>query len=139
MLLKDLKKVYISRPERVNLFGEYEIRWILVAIAYLNLQQDVNELDRNSFGEVNYDIIKARTDKNYNIKNGYGISFKIDEKEKALTVNEMNKILIKKLDILNVEYLTKDFIVVGKPEYRVLNQSIVGQSYLYRLEQYHGD
>lgn len=110
MLLKNLTKVYITKPERVNNYGEYETEWIFIKEAYLNLQQDVNELDRNSAGEVNYDILKARTDRNYNIDNGYGISLK---------------------DIRKVEKI--------KPDYRVLNQSVIGSTYLYRLEKYNGE
>lgn len=110
MLLKDLTKVYISKPVRKKNHGEYEIRWIFIKEAYLNLQQDVNELDRNPTGEINYDIVKARIDKQYDIRNGYGISLK---------------------DIRKVEKIV--------PEYRVLDHSIIGDSYLYRLEQYHGN
>ncbi|MDO4282350.1 MAG: hypothetical protein Q4D02_01825 [Clostridia bacterium] len=109
MLLKDLKKVYISRPKRINEHGEYTIKWIFYKEAYLNLQQDVNELDRKSTGEVNYDIYKARTDKDYDILNGYGISFENIKKRE---------------DII--------------PEYRVISQSVIGNTYLYRLEKYYG-
>ncbi len=109
MLLKNLTKVYISRPDRINNHGEYETTWTYIKEVYLNFQQDINMLDRKSTGEINYDILKARTDKNYNIDNGYGISLE---------------------DIRKIEKVV--------PEYRVLDQSIIGDSYLYRLEQYHG-
>jgi len=79
-------------------------------IAWLNLQQDVNELDRKSTGEVNYDIYKARTDRQYAIENGDGISL-TDISEK------------------------RDF----KPEYRVLDHSKIGNTIVYRLEKYYGD
>ena len=110
MLLKNLTKVYISSAEETKNHGEPIKTWRFVSTAFLNLQQDVNELDRNSEGEVNYDIYKARTDKNYNIENGYGISL---------------------IDISENE----DFI----PEYRVLDQSKIGDSITYRLERYHGN
>ena len=139
MLLRNLSKVYISKAKELNDHGEYTKKWefigaktvniindftveemdyILVkdlcenndGIAYLNLQQDINELDRMSNGEINYDIYKARTDKEYNIKNGYGISL---------------------TDISNI----KDF----KPEYRVLDQRKIGNSITYRLERYYGN
>lgn len=46
-----------------------------VGIAYLNIQQDINELDRKSTGEVDYSRYKARTTRKYLINKGDGISF----------------------------------------------------------------
>ena len=109
MLLKNLTKVYITKPERVNNYGEYETKWMFIKEAYLNLQQDINELDRKSSGEENYGIVKARIDRNYNIENGFGISLKDIRKDEKVV-----------------------------PEYRVLDCSIIGKTYLYRLEQYNG-
>ena len=109
MLLKNLTKVYISKAEEIKDHGEAIKKWSFVSTAYLNLQQDINELDTKSTGEINYDIYKARTDRGYLIKNGYGISL---------------------IDISK----SKDFT----PEYRVLNQSKIGNTTLYRLEKYHG-
>lgn len=140
MLLKNLTKVYISKPIKVKDHGEPNTIWEFLGtkdlvntidnltveelnemtikdlenvhhgIAFLNLQQDLNELDTKSTGEVNYDIYKARTDRDYEIKNGYGIS---------LTD-------ISKLDSF-------------KPEYRVLDQTKIGSTVVYRLERYYGD
>ena len=47
MLLKDLTKVWISEYEKINDHGEPRKVWKYKGIAYLNLQQDLNELDRN--------------------------------------------------------------------------------------------
>ena len=110
MLLRDLKKVYISKAIDVKDHGEISKTWKFVSTAYFNLQQDINELDTKSTGEVNYDIYKARTDRDYNIQNGYGISL---------------------TDISE----TQDFI----PEYRVLDQTKIGLTTVYRLEKYYGD
>lgn len=110
MLLKNLTKVYISKAEETNDHGEYSKKWKFVEIAFLNLQQDMNELDRKSTGEVNYDIWKARTNKDYNLENGYGISLKDISKH-------------------------GEFI----PEYRVLDQSEIGNTRMYRLEKYYGN
>ena len=110
MLLKNLTKVYISEVETQNNHGEYEKSWKFLKTAFLNLQQDINELDRQSNGEVNYDIYKARTDKDYNLENGYGVSL---------------------TDISN----ETNFI----PEYRILNQNKIGNSIMYRLERYYGN
>lgn len=110
MLLKDLTEVYISKAEETNDHGEPNKTWKFVSTAYFNLQQDINELDVKSTGEVNYDIFKARTDKEYNIQNGYGISLKDISQEET-------------------------FI----PEYRVLDQNKIGNTTVYRLEKYYGD
>lgn len=110
MLLKNLVKVYISKAEETNDHGEYSKKWEFVNTAFLNLQQDINELDRKSTGEVNYDIYKARTDIKYNIENGYGISLE---------------------DISQ----STEFV----PQYRVLDQNKIGNNITYRLEKYYGN
>jgi len=110
MLLKNLTKVYLSKAEERKDHGEVKKTWKFVSTAFLNLQQDVNELDRKSNGEVNYDIFKARTDRNYCIKNGFGVSLN--------NISKSNKFV---------------------PEYRVLDQSKVGNTTVYRLEKYNGN
>ncbi len=110
MLLKNLTKVYLSKSAEIKDHGESNKKWSYISSAYLNLQQDINELDTKSTGEINYDIYKARTDQQYNIENGYGISL---------------------TDISEAE----NFI----PEYRVLDQSKIGNTTMYRLEKYYGN
>lgn len=68
MLLRDLTKVYISEYEEIEDHGEPDKVWKYKGQAWLNMQQDVNELDRKSTGEVDYSIINARTNRNYDIK-----------------------------------------------------------------------
>ena len=109
MLLRDLTKVYVSRAEEINDHGEYEKTWKYISTAYFNMQQDVNELDRKSSGEVDYSIYKARTTQKYNIQKGDGISLQ---------------------RISN----TKEFI----PDYRVIDINQIGSTYMYRLEKYNG-
>lgn len=110
MLLKDLTKVWISEYEKKNDHGEDDKKWKYKDTAYLNLQQDLNELDRNSAGEVDYSIENARTDMDYDIQKGNGIS---------LTD-------ISKLD---------NFI----PDYKVTDCPKIGNTTLYKLEKYNGD
>lgn len=110
MLLKDLTKVYISRAEEINDHGEYTKEWKFVSIAYLNLQQDLNELDRKASGEVDYEIIKARTEKSYAIEKGDGISL--------TNISKQEKII---------------------PEYRVTEINKIGSTCLCRMELYNGD
>lgn len=109
MLLRDLTKVYVSRAEEINDHGEYSKSWNYISTAYFNLQQDVNELDRKSSGEVDYSIYKARTHQIYDIQKGDGISLK---------------------DISEME----EFV----PEYRVIDINQIGSTYMYRLEKYNG-
>jgi hypothetical protein len=112
MLLRDLTKVYISEYEEIEDHGETEKVWKFKPMskkkpyAYLNMQQDVNELDRKSTGEVDYSTYKGRTTRDYDIQKGNGISFE---------------------DISKLE----KFI----PEYRVLDKNKIGSTYVYRMEK----
>ena len=110
MLLRDLLKVYISRAEKTNDHGESDTKWNFVDSAYLNMQQDLDELDMKSVGETDFSIYKARIQTDYNIKKGDGISFEdISKKE------------------------------VFKPEYRVMERNKIGSTYIYKLEKYNGE
>lgn len=106
MLLRDLTKVYISEYEEIEDHGETDKVWKYKGVAWLNMQQDVNELDRKSTGEVDYSTYKGRATQDYDIKKGDGISFE-----------DISK--------------SKEFI----PEYRVLDQNKIGNTYIYRMEK----
>lgn len=106
MLLRDLTKVYISEYEEIEDHGEPDKVWKYKGQAWLNMQQDVNELDKKSTGEVDYSIYKGRSTRNYDIQKGDGISFK-----------DISK--------------SKKFI----PEYRVLDKNKIGSTYVYRMEK----
>lgn len=106
MLLQSLTKAYISEYETLKDHGEPRKKWKYKDYAWLNMQQDVDELDRKSTGEVDYSIYKGRTDKDYNIQKGNGVSFE---------------------DISNLENF--------KPEYRVLDVNKIGKTYTYRMEK----
>lgn len=106
MLLRDLTKVYISEYEEIEDHGETDRIWKYKGIAWLNLQQDVNELDRKSTGEVDYSIYKGRTTIDYPIEKGNGISFN---------------------DISELKSFT--------PDYRVLDKNKIGNTFTYRLEK----
>lgn len=110
MLVKDLTKVWISEYEKVNNHGETKKMWKYKDIAYLNLQQDLNELDRNSAGEVDYSIENARTDMDYGIQKGNGISL---------------------TDISKIDSFIPDYTVTDCPK--------IGNTTLYKLEKYNGD
>lgn len=106
MLLRDLTKVYISEYEEIEDHGETDKKWKYKSIAWLNMQQDVNELDKKSTGEVDYSIYKGRSTRDYDIQKGDGVSFE---------------------DVSKLE----EFI----PEYRVLDKNKIGNTYVYRMEK----
>lgn len=110
MLLRDLTKIWVSRAEEINDHGEYTKTWKYISTAYFNMQQDINELDRNSAGEIDYSIENARTTMNYDIQKGNGISL---------------------TDISKLEKFTPDYIVTDNPK--------IGNTILYKLEKYNGD
>lgn len=110
MLLRDLTKVYISEYEEIKKHGETSKKWKYKGIAWLNLQQDINELDKNASGEIDYSIVKARTDREYNIQKGNGISLK---------------------DISESESFVPDYTVSDNPK--------IGNTILYKLKQYNGE
>lgn len=116
MLLRDLTEVWISEYEEVNNYGEKSKIWRFKKLntktgtAFLNLQQDVNELDRKPTGEVDYSIVNARTDIDFGIKKGNGISL---------------------TDISRQGKFKPDYIVTDNPK--------IGDTRLLKLKQYNGD
>lgn len=106
MLVRDLTKVYISEYEEIEDHGETEKVWKYKGIAWLNMQNDINELDRKSTGEVDYSIYKGRTTKDYDIQKGNGISFEDISKSKEF-----------------------------KPEYKVTDANKIGNTYMYVCEK----
>lgn len=110
MLLKDLTKVFISEYEEIKEHGETSKKWKYKGIAWLNLQQDINELDKNSAGEIDYSIVNARTDREYSIQKGNGISLK---------------------DVSELESFIPDYTVTDNPK--------ISSTTLYKLEKYNGE
>lgn len=109
MRIKNLVKVYVYSPDKTKKSGEYTTKWIYKDLFYLNKQQDVDEIDRNSAGEIDYEKIKLRTDKVLNIEKGDGISFN------ELSIDD-NKI-----------------VTSGKPSYLVDEKPNIGKTTLYTL------
>lgn len=110
MLTKDLTKVYISEYEEIEDHGETDKKWKYKGIAWLNLQSDISELDRKTTGEIDYSIINARTNRNYDIQKGNGISL---------------------TDISKLEDFVPDYIITDNPK--------VGRNTLYKLEKNNGN
>ncbi len=112
--LNKLTEVWVCTPTRQNIDGEYTTVWNYKNISkngvHLNLQQDLNELDRNTAGKVDYDIQKARTTLNYNIEKGDGI---------CLTdISESENII---------------------PDYEVTDTPVIGNTHVFILKKYHGE
>ena len=89
MLSRDLTKVWASRAEGINDHGEYTKTWKYISTAYFNMQQDINELDRKTSGEVDYSIYKARTTQKYAIYKGDGISLTDISKQDSFVPGEI--------------------------------------------------
>lgn len=115
MRLRNLVEMYIYTPVKTRANGEYTTSWIYKDSESLNRQQDIDELDRNSAGEIDYEIIKLRTDRVLNIDKGDGISFT------KLNVDKDNK------------------VIEGKPSYIVENKPKIGKTTLYTLITNNGE
>lgn len=116
MKIKNLKKIYIYTPHKIRQTGEYITKWLYKGEDMLNPQQDIDELTRNSAGEIDYEIVKLRTDRDIDINKGDGISFS------PLEVND-----------------DKEVINGGKPEYIVENKPKIGKTTLYTLITNNGE
>lgn len=92
MLLRDLTLTYISRNTPTNNYGEWSANWASVGTAYLNIQQDLDEFDRNTTGLTDYGIWKARTTFNYDIRKGDGISYIANSDTPLFRVLDIQKI-----------------------------------------------
>lgn len=118
MRIKNLSKVYIYSPKKELVNGEYFTTWFFKVEDWLNAQQDINELNRNSAGEIDYEIVKLRIDReiDIDIDKGDGISFE------PLEVDE-NKMVING----------------GKPDYLVENKPKIGKTTLFTLATNNGE
>lgn len=74
MRLKDLTDVWVYSPKTETIDGETSKKWVYKDKLKLNVQQDINELDRNVAGLIDYDKIKIRFDQNISIEKNDGIS-----------------------------------------------------------------
>lgn len=116
MRIRNLSTMYIYKPDKKLIKGEYITDWIFKGEEMLNPQQDIDELNRNSAGEIDYEIVKLRIDREVDIDKGDGISFS------PLEVDEDNKV-----------------INDGKPDYLVENKPKIGKTTLYTLITNNGE
>lgn len=116
MRIRNLSTMYIYKPDKKLIKGEYITNWIFKGEEMLNPQQDIDELNRNSAGEIDYEIVKLRIDREVDIDKGDGISFS------PLEVDEDKKV-----------------INDGKPDYLVENKPKIGKTTLYTLITNNGE
>ncbi len=114
MLIKNLVDCWIYELETKKIDGETIKKWKYKSSKRLNVQQDIDELDVNQAGVVDYDKLKIRVDYEVDIEKGNGISLfelKIDTEGYALET----------------------------PQYKVIASPKVGKTTTYTCEVYYGD
>lgn len=114
MKLINLVDCWIYKPETKKVDGENIKKWVYKDHKKLNVQQDVNELDRNSAGLIDYDRIKIRIDYEVSIEKNDGISLKELETD-------------------------SDGYTVEAPTYKVIAKPKIGRTTTYTCEIYHGE
>lgn len=91
MKLKNLTQIYILRPVKTKVDGEYTTTWEKAGTEYINIQQDYDELDKQSSGNIDYSSYNARIDKDIGLQKGYGIAL-TDKEEPEYIVNSLIQI-----------------------------------------------
>lgn len=130
MRLRNLVNVLVYTPKKTNEKGEYITKWTLKGITHLNRQQNLNELDRNSSGDVDYELIKLHADSPQDIVNGDGISFETTDGLKY----EDELILHNDNTIVQIGTETDE-----SPKYIVKASPKIGKSTVYTCKTNDGD
>ncbi len=115
MKLSNLRKCYIYEPIKTKIDGEISTKWKYKDEHLLNVQQDVNELDKNTAGYIDFEILKLRTDKKISINKNDGISF----------------------NWLNIDQ--DNYVTESKPSYTVAGYLRNGRCTTYTINIYHGE
>lgn len=114
MKLKNLCSCFIYTPVKRKVDGETSKRWKYKTTIKMNAQQDLNELDRNEAGIIDYDKLKVRIDYIVDI-----------EKNDGFSLQELE---------LDDEGYTKE-----PPKYVVIAKPKIGKTTTYTCEIYHGE
>ncbi len=114
MKLVNLKCVYFYSPVESKTDGEIQKRWKYKDKKRLNKQDDINELDRNSAGTIDYDRTKLLIDYDINLNKGDGVS-------------------LKEIEIDSEGY------TIEPPQYIVIAKPKIGKKTTYTCEIYHGE
>lgn len=115
MRIRNLTYLYVYSADKKLVSGEWITTWYYKDKLMLNKQQDLDELNRNSAGVIDYEILKLRFDQELDIKKGDGIS----------------------LNPLEIDKNKK--VIDGKPDYLVENKPTIGKTTLYTLVTNNGD
>lgn len=102
MKLKNLRKCYVYTSDINKVDGETQKLWKYKDTLSLNVQQDINELDKTVAGVIDFEKLKIRFDYKINIDKGDGLS----------------------LDKLEI----KDGFTIEVPKYVVTSKTVVGKS-----------
>lgn len=114
MRLKNLTKCYFYKHEKGKVDGEYSTKWKFIGEYLLNKQDNINELDKNVAGDVNFENIKLITDKKLELEKGVGVSFE-------------------QLELDDENYTSKP------PKYTIAGYLQIGRSSTYTLDIYYGE
>lgn len=114
MLIKNLTDCWIYDLETEKVDGETIKKWKYKFKKKLNIQQDINELDINQTGVIDYDKLKIRVDHDVDI-----------EKENGISLYEL------KMD--------SEGYTLETPKYKVIASPKVGKTTTYTCEVYYGD
>lgn len=116
MKKSNLHTFYIYKRIATKVDGESTITWKYKNKYLLNDQQDINELDKTTSGIIDFDTLKLRTNKQYDISKTDGISR------------------------VELEIDTNDMVINDlKPQYTVESINIIGKSHLYTCKTYNGE
>ena len=114
MRLINLTKCYFYEPIKEKNDGEISTKWKFKNEYLLNKQQDVNELDKNMAGYIDFEVVKLRTDKKLDINKNDGVAFeKLENDEKGFTIK--------------------------KPSHTIIGLLNVGRCTTYTINTYHGE
>lgn len=114
MRLKNLKDCWIYSAVSIKIDGETAKKWRYKGYKKLNIQQDIDELDRTPAGIIDYDKLKIRTDYDIDLKKNDGISLiKLEIDENGYTLEP--------------------------PKYEVIASPKVGKTTNYTCQIYHGE
>lgn len=108
MRIINLSNCFIYSPVVTKTDGEIIKKWKYKFTKKLNVQQDINELDKTPAGIIDYERIKIRYDKDVSIEKNDGISLE--------------------------ELKVKDNFTIDKPKYVVVSKTKVGRNITFICE-----
>lgn len=130
MRVRNLSQVLIYKPVKIKNYGEYTTKWIYEGTAYLSIQQNLSELDRNGAGEIDYESKKLYTDLDLTIEKGYGISCDTTD---GIRYND--EIILFDSKTIMLEGME----TIDNPDYIISSKTRVGRSTVYVTKTNNGE